>query len=87
MNTRIPPGPGAVPMPSRRLFVQGLAAGGVVAGIAAVGVPPRALAAATSTPRLAGAPAVLSDTRVELSIGESLANFTGRTRPAITVNG
>ncbi|MCR1807886.1 twin-arginine translocation signal domain-containing protein, partial [Stenotrophomonas geniculata] len=26
-------------MPSRRLFVQGLAAGGVVAGIAAVGVP------------------------------------------------
>lgn len=86
MNTRIPPGPGAVPMPSRRLFVQGLAAGGVVAGIAAVGVPQRALAA-TAAPRLAGAPAVLSDTRIELAIGESLANFTGRTRPAITVNG
>ncbi|HDS1032422.1 TPA: twin-arginine translocation signal domain-containing protein, partial [Stenotrophomonas maltophilia] len=32
MNTRIPPGPGGLPMPSRRLFVQGLAAGGVVAG-------------------------------------------------------
>jgi FtsP/CotA-like multicopper oxidase with cupredoxin domain len=30
---------------------------------------------------------VLSDTRIELAIGESLANFTGRTRPAITVNG
>lgn len=87
MNTRIPPGPGAVPMPSRRLFVQGLAAGGVVAGIAAVGVPQRALAAATAAPGLAGAPAVLSDTRIELAIGESLANFTGRTRPAITVNG
>lgn len=87
MNTRNPPGPGAVPMPSRRLFVQGLAAGGVVAGIAAVGVPKRALAAATAAPRLAGAPAVLSDTRIELAIGESLANFTGRTRPAITVNG
>ncbi|WP_329891987.1 copper resistance system multicopper oxidase [Stenotrophomonas sp. SMYL11] len=87
MNTRIPPGPGAVPMPSRRLFVQGLAAGGVVAGITAVGVPQRALAAASAAPRLAGAPAVLSDTRVELAIGESLANFTGRTRPAITVNG
>lgn len=87
MNTRNPPGPGALPMPSRRLFVQGLAAGGVVAGIAAVGVPQRALAAATATPRLAGAPAVLSDTRLELAIGESLANFTGRTRPAITVNG
>lgn len=87
MNTRIPPGPGAVPMPSRRLFVQGLAAGGVVAGIAAVGVPQRALATATAAPRLAGAPAVLSDTHIELAIGESLANFTGRTRPAITVNG
>ncbi len=87
MNTRNPPGPGALPMPSRRLFVQGLAAGGAVAGIAAVGVPQRALAAATATPRLAGAPAVLSDTRIELAIGESLANFTGRTRPAITVNG
>ncbi|MGZ0027870.1 copper resistance system multicopper oxidase [Stenotrophomonas sp. S4] len=87
MNTRVPPGPGAVPMPSRRLFVQGLAAGGVVAGVAAVGVPQRALAAATAAPRLAGAPAVLSDTRIELAIGESLANFTGRTRPAITVNG
>lgn len=87
MNTRIPPGPGALPLPSRRLFVQGLAAGGVVAGAAALGVPQRALAAASATPRLAGAPAVLTDTRVELAIGESLANFTGRTRPAITVNG
>lgn len=87
MNTRIPPGPGGLPMPSRRLFVQGLAAGGVVAGATAIGVPQRALAAATATPRLAGAPAVLTDTRVELAIGESLANFTGRTRPAITVNG
>ncbi|WP_312706562.1 copper resistance system multicopper oxidase [Stenotrophomonas sp.] len=87
MNTRIPPGPGALPMPSRRLFVQGLAAGGVVAGATAIGVPQRALAAASANPRLAGAPAVLTDTRVELAIGESLANFTGRTRPAITVNG
>jgi CopA family copper-resistance protein len=74
-------------MPSRRLFVQGIAAGGVVAGIAAAGIPQRALAAASAAPRLAGAPSVISDTRVELAIGESLANFTGRTRPAITVNG
>ena len=87
MSTRIPPGPGAVPMPSRRLFVQGIAAGGVVAGSAAAGIPQRALAAASAAPRLAGAPSVISDTRVELAIGESLANFTGRTRPAITVNG
>ncbi|NHN21529.1 multicopper oxidase domain-containing protein, partial [Bacillus amyloliquefaciens] len=41
----------------------------------------------TAAPRLAGAPAVLSDTRIELAIGESLANFTGRTRPALAVSG
>ncbi|WP_349986436.1 copper resistance system multicopper oxidase [Stenotrophomonas sp. WHRI 8082] len=72
-------------MPSRRLFVQGLAAGGVVAGIAAAGITPRAFAAAG--PGLAGAPRVLSHSRIDLAIGESAANFTGRTRPAITVNG
>ena len=72
-------------MPSRRLFVQGLAGGGVVAGIAAAGITPRAFAAAG--PGLAGAPRVLSHSRIDLAIGESAANFTGRTRPAITVNG
>ncbi|MGE8263171.1 MAG: copper resistance system multicopper oxidase, partial [Stenotrophomonas sp.] len=79
------PGTGTPPMPSRRLFVQGVAAGGVVAGLAATGLSPRAFAAAG--PGLAGAPQVLSSHDVQLSIGESLANFTGRTRPAITVNG
>ncbi|WP_411851869.1 copper resistance system multicopper oxidase [Stenotrophomonas sp. LGBM10] len=79
------PGPGALPMPSRRLFVQGLAAGGVAAGLAATGLSPRAFAAAG--PGLAAAPQVLSGQEFQLSIGESLANFTGRTRPAITVNG
>jgi CopA family copper-resistance protein len=79
------PGPGALPMPSRRLFVQGLAAGGVAAGLAATGLSPRAFAAAG--PALAAAPQVLSGQAFQLSIGESLANFTGRTRPAITVNG
>ncbi|MER2177502.1 MAG: copper resistance system multicopper oxidase, partial [Stenotrophomonas maltophilia] len=79
------PGTGTPPMPSRRLFVQGVAAGGVVAGLAATGLSPRAFAAAG--PGLVGAPQVLSSQDVQLSIGESLANFTGRTRPAITVNG
>ncbi|WP_312709541.1 twin-arginine translocation signal domain-containing protein, partial [Stenotrophomonas sp.] len=79
------PGPGTLPMPSRRLFVQGLAAGGVAAGLAATGLSPRAFAAAG--PALAAAPQVLSGQAFQLSIGESLANFTGRTRPAITVNG
>jgi CopA family copper-resistance protein len=79
------PGTGAPPLPSRRLFVQGVAAGGVVAGLAASGLSARAFAAAG--PGLATAPQVLSGPQLDLSIGESLANFTGRTRPAITVNG
>ena len=78
------PGAGAPPVPSRRLFVQGLAAGGVVAGLVGA-VPARALA--NAGPRVATAPQVLSGQQFQLSIGESLANFTGRTRPAITVNG
>ncbi|WP_425479563.1 copper resistance system multicopper oxidase [Stenotrophomonas chelatiphaga] len=78
-------GPGLPAQPSRRLFVQGLAAGGVVAGAAATGLPSRAFAAAG--PALATAPQVLGQAHIELAIGESAANFTGRTRPAITVNG
>ncbi len=79
------PGAGAPPLPSRRLFVQGLAAGGVVAGLAGAALPARVLA--NTGPRPATAPQVLSGQQFQLSIGESLANFTGRTRPAITVNG
>ncbi|MBA8683240.1 copper resistance system multicopper oxidase [Stenotrophomonas tumulicola] len=67
------------------MFVQGLAAGGVVAGLGAAGVSQRAFAAAGSG--LATAPQVLSQSHLDLAIGESAANFTGRTRPAITVNG
>lgn len=75
-------GPPAVP--SRRRFVQGLAAGGIVAGLGAAGP---ALPASAARPRLAAAPAVIHSPRVLLSIGESAADFTGRPRPAITVNG
>ncbi|RRU25780.1 copper resistance system multicopper oxidase [Stenotrophomonas sp. 278] len=77
------PGQGLPALPSRRLFVQGLAAGGVVAGLSAA-LPNRALA---SAPQPATVPQVLTGTAFQLRIGESLANFTGRTRPAITVNG
>lgn len=72
-------------LPSRRLFVQGLAAGGVVAGLGAAGLPARASAAAGRA--LAAAPQVLQQQHLTLAIGESAVNFTGRTRPAITVNG
>ncbi len=65
---------------SRRCFVQGLAAGGAVAGL---GLWPK-LSWALKSP---GQPEVLAGTDFRLSIGLTPVNFTGRTRPAITVNG
>ncbi|HET6604287.1 MAG TPA: copper resistance system multicopper oxidase, partial [Xanthomonadaceae bacterium] len=73
-----PPRPGAF-VPDRRRFVQGLLAGGVVAGL---GLPDRAGRASGR----AGLPE-LSGTDFDLRIGRSPVNFTGATRPAITVNG
>jgi CopA family copper-resistance protein len=71
---------GSVLDPSRRQFVQGLAAGGAVLGLSlrpdtgwALGTP--------------GYPGVLSGTDFELTVGETPMNFTGRIRPAVTVNG
>ncbi|MCL6620218.1 MAG: copper resistance system multicopper oxidase [Thermomonas hydrothermalis] len=66
--------------PSRRRFVQGLAAGGAVASL---GLWPK-LSWALKGP---GNPNVLSGTEFDLTIGETPMNFTGRTRPAVTVNG
>src|SRR5688572_10446596 len=66
--------------PTRRRFVQGLAAGGVVAGF---GLWPR-----TSWSLAApGNINVLSGSEFDLVIGETPMNFTGRTRTAVTVNG
>ncbi|MEP6907779.1 MAG: multicopper oxidase domain-containing protein, partial [Pseudoxanthomonas sp.] len=65
---------------SRRTFVQGLALGGVAAGAGLLRVP-----AFAATP--SNHPQVLGGTDFNLSIGSSPVNFTGRTRPAITVNG
>ncbi|TCZ84328.1 copper resistance system multicopper oxidase [Lysobacter sp. N42] len=70
------PHPG-VALPSRRRFVQGLAAGGAVA---ALGLP------SLAQPRRGDAP-VLRGTDFDLVIGETPVNFTGRVRPAVTVNG
>ena len=66
--------------PSRRRFVQGLAAGGAIASL---GLWPKPVWAVKSL----GQPNVLSGTQFDLSIGETPMNFTGRTRTAITVNG
>ena len=72
--------PGRRVRTSRRRFVQGLAAGGAVAGL---GLWPKA-GWALASPSGQG---VLTGTEFDLSIGETPVNFTGRIRPAITVNG
>ncbi|MGH8076318.1 MAG: copper resistance system multicopper oxidase [Lysobacter sp.] len=72
--------PSAGPALSRRRFVQGLAAGGAVAGL---GLWPRSSWAAPSP----GNTNVLSGTNFDLTIGETPMNFTGRPRTAVTVNG
>ncbi|MFL6587513.1 MAG: copper resistance system multicopper oxidase [Luteimonas sp.] len=78
MTFRIPPDDGVAP--SRRRFVQGLALGGIAA--AGAGLWPRASWALQSpTSR------VLAGTDFDLVVGETLVNFTGRTRPAATING
>ena len=65
--------------PSRRRFVQGIAAGGAIAGLGLWPRPSFALATRAQ-------PGVLAGTAFDLSIGQTLLNFTGRTRPAVTVN-
>jgi len=69
---------------SRRRFLQGLAAGGVMAGLnpwVASAVSARVTTTGTGT-----AP-VLSGTEFDLTIAETPVNFTGRPRMATTVNG
>jgi CopA family copper-resistance protein len=64
--------------PTRRRFLQGIAAGGVVAAFS--GRPRRATAALAP-------PATLQGNDFELAIGEAAANFTGRSSVATVVNG
>ena len=65
---------------SRRLFVKGLAAGGVLSAM------PRLLSASTNDTRLGSAP-VLSGQLITLVIAETAVNFTGVRRMATTING
>jgi CopA family copper-resistance protein len=65
---------------ARRRFMQGLAAGGVLAGLG--GWPGQSWALATPS-----APGVLAGTEFDLRIGALPVNFTGKQRTAVTVNG
>ncbi len=67
----------------RRRFVQGLAAGGVVLGMA----PMLTSARAASPGTLTGDVPVLTGTEFELVIDETPVNFTGKNRMATTING
>ncbi|MGK2870639.1 MAG: copper resistance system multicopper oxidase [Alphaproteobacteria bacterium] len=66
---------------SRRRFVQGLAAGGVLAAT------PSWLLAAVKDATALGSTPVLSGREIDLVIAETTVNFTGVTRMATTING
>ncbi|MBS7689963.1 copper resistance system multicopper oxidase [Pseudomonas lalucatii] len=65
---------------SRRTFVKGLTAGGILAGLGLWRTP---VWAVTSP----GQPTMLAGTDFELFIGESPVNITGKARTAMTING
>lgn len=69
--------------PPRRRFVQGLAAGGVLLGMAAWSRPGRAQISGGVGAKVP----VMQGTEFDLTIAESPANFTGNPRIATTING
>ena len=78
----LPPSRADAASPSRRRFVQGLALGGAALAAGTLRLPAHARQPAWATPGPA-----LSGRDFQLDIGTSMVNFTGRPRPAITVNG
>lgn len=68
---------------SRRRFVQGLVAGGVVASMPSFVKAATGQGVNTST----GTAPVLTGTEINLVIAESLVNYTGNPRMATTING
>ena len=67
-----------VPEPSRRRFMQGLAAGGAVLALGT-----RGTVFAAGVPRMPE----LRGTAFDLVVGETAVDYTGRVRPAVTING
>ena len=69
---------------SRRRFVQGLAAGGVLLSLSPLA---RATGLLSGAGTKTGTANILSGTQFDLEIGESAVNFTGNPRIATTING
>ena len=78
-----PAGIGFPPYMSRRRFVQGLAAGGVMLGLS----PFAHAAGIVSSQARTGTAPVLTGTEFNLEVGLSPVNFTGNPRMAFTING
>lgn len=76
--------PGAPALPSRRRFVTGLAVGATAAGLGCLSTRQ---AFANATAIRPAAPYQLSGNDLDLAVGATRVNFTGRPRPAITLNG
>ncbi|MBL1293762.1 MAG: copper resistance system multicopper oxidase, partial [Thiotrichales bacterium] len=73
-----------LPDTGRRRFVQGVAAGSVLLGLAPWSKSALATAPAQTVTGLAP---VLTGTEFDLSVAETAVNFTGRARMATTING
>src|SRR5271156_4459192 len=71
-------------LPSRRQFVQGLAAGGVIAGLEWGGFPAFGETIGAAGPRT---PEILTGNHFELWVDRLPVNFTGKKRTAVAVNG
>lgn len=72
---------------SRRRFVQGIALGGIAAGVGLINSPNVWASDRSANLAAANYPHVLSGTDFALDIGEAPVNYTGRARTAMTVNG
>ena len=77
--TACPPSDRVISLPSRRTFVKGLTIGGAAA---CLGLWRPSAWASTEV----GRPPTLTGTEFDLTIGETLMNFTGAPRIALTVN-
>lgn len=85
MRSNFPSGPSWPSLPRRR-FVQGLVAGGVLAGVGWAGGAASQSGAAPPETAFGTAP-VLRGREFDLVIAESPVNFTGRPAMATTING